>query len=210
MKIRLLTTYTGGSTDGYYILWKPGQSGEELFTAKAAKDTAAATNKVVLEKTITKSYTASTFAIPEFWICNTGSTAPDLTTHKITYGDVGTVTMFWVFSLGNNRGGTNETNGMVTRVYGSSTSTSISKKATNGSVSKPSIKQDAGKNTFTISGTITAQNLAIGDMVAAGTVLSTVSNEEVFESKVGKAFTKFIDNKVINKRINNYTNKIAK
>ena len=36
------------------------------------------------------------------------------------------------------------------------------------------------------------------------------SNEEVFESKVGKAFTKFIDNKVINNRINNYTNKIAK
>lgn len=35
-----------------------------------------------------------------------------------------------------------------------------------------------------ISGTITAQNLAIGDMVAAGTVLSTVSNEEVFEFKI--------------------------
>ncbi len=39
---------------------------------------------------------------------------------------------------------------------------------------------------------------------------STYSDEDVFESKAGKAFTKFINNKVINNKINNYTSKIAK
>lgn len=35
-----------------------------------------------------------------------------------------------------------------------------------------------------ISGTITAQSISVGDMVGAGTVLSTISNKDVFEFKI--------------------------
>ena len=34
-------------------------------------------------------------------------------------------------------------------------------------------------------------------------------DEDVFENKAGKAFSKFVDNKVINNKINNFANKIS-
>jgi hypothetical protein len=73
--LRFYATSTSSNGMNYYVLWKPskGGSGEKLRRIKAA-NAKATTNTTTI--TLTKSYTAKSFAIPEYWLLHTGAMTP--------------------------------------------------------------------------------------------------------------------------------------
>lgn len=73
--LRFYATSTSSNGMKYYILWKPskGGSGEQMRLIKAA-NAKASTNSTTI--TITKTYNASSFTIPEYWLVHTGSMSP--------------------------------------------------------------------------------------------------------------------------------------
>lgn len=90
---RTTATYTyirfvgsgGGYTNGYYVLFDAtSEANSKLLTIKAYGGGWQASGEVK----ITKSYTASTFNIPAFWICCTGAVTPSSAhPYNITYAD---------------------------------------------------------------------------------------------------------------------------
>ena len=92
-------------SDDYYIYWNPGVANKEKFfcVKKSGEDWPDYSDKIKL----TKGATDSSFKIPEFWICHTGSIVNANTLSKsdgiyyITYGDAGKKTVYYYFT--NNR-----------------------------------------------------------------------------------------------------------
>jgi hypothetical protein len=130
------------SDNGYYLLVNPNSSTDEkLYTLKApGKNWSSSVTTTI---TLSKTYTSSTFTVPAYWICNTGSVTPDLAARTATYVASGTMSMYNLF-----KSDSNHRKSYATRI-GSKTVTGI--KAAAGSSPSVSIV-DNGNNTFTISG----------------------------------------------------------
>lgn len=89
--VRFTGKCTSRTTDGYCVLWKPGDSsGERLYQIKTRNS--ATTTQSGSEFTITKDYSANSFPIATWWLCHTGQTSTsdgtlDLTNRKIKFAD---------------------------------------------------------------------------------------------------------------------------
>lgn len=135
-------------SDEYFIFWKPNQKDKEQFFR--VKEHNASWPDYSKTFTLTKTYNASGFSIPEYWICHTGALCNGKTVFEssngylnITYGDASTKTIYWYF--------TNNRKNFKTIVSGS-TLTVSGTVATNVGKGTVSIT-DNGDNTFTLKGT---------------------------------------------------------
>lgn len=140
---RLKYQNTSYSSNGYYLLVNPGKDSEKLYTLKAPGDNW--DDSVTTEITLSKKFSAASFTVPGFWICNTGSTTPNKSARTIEYGSY-SGSFYNCFKDGGPR------EGYVTRV---SSDTQGGIKASDGAASAIKIT-DTKNNTFIISGSITA------------------------------------------------------
>lgn len=157
VKLRFQGARTGSyyGLDRYYILWAPGTSSETLKLLKGSNVDAIATSTF----TVTKTYSEAKFAIPEFWIINTGSVTPNSTLtdgrYTITYyndstGKNQTLLVYKFFKT--ETWWHNSRQSYKTAFSSASTAIASSKTvATNPVPKKPTIT-DNGDNTFTIKG----------------------------------------------------------
>ena len=148
MKVRLCVELADGWSDsayaanGYYLLYSPGATTEKLYTIKAP-DTDWEDGRVIVSFTLGKTYSASNFVFPAFWICNTGSVKPDLTSRTIVYNSY-SGSMYNLFKSGGQR------EGYVTYV---SSKSLAGIKATAGTAPSVSVA-DLGNNKVIISGSL--------------------------------------------------------
>ena len=128
--------------NGYYLLVNPGASSEKLYTLKASGKKWS--EAVTTEMTISKSSSATSFTIPAFWICCTGTPTPNLAARTIVYKDesTGKAVTYNVYDLFKSDGirkayATRASNGTLTHVAAGGSPTC-------------SITQDKGTNTVKI------------------------------------------------------------
>lgn len=129
--------------NGYYILMYPGKEDwEHLFEIKKPSQNNIATGWTTShEYSLSKGYNSSSFTIPDFWFCCTGSATPNLNTRTITYGDYGTQTLYWYCV---------NVRGSWYRSFSQSYINNVPVATTGG---KPTLTiKDNGDNTFTLSG----------------------------------------------------------
>lgn len=100
VKLRFKASTTSNGNDGYYVLWRPGVSGERLLKLKSAGGSVTSSSSF----TLTKDTTAKKYTIPNYWICHCGSETPtgldktETANHTIKYSSNGTRTVYWYFT----------------------------------------------------------------------------------------------------------------
>lgn len=151
MKIRFKIDSTSAywRADEYFIFWRPNDKNDEQFFR--VKEAGVAWPDYSKTLTLSKTYSASGFSIPEYWLCHTGNICNGKTVFTktdgylyMTYGDAATKKIYWYFT--NNRQNFKVTvSAFTTKNIAKSVATDVG----TGTVSIT----DNGDNTFTLKGT---------------------------------------------------------
>jgi hypothetical protein len=166
-KIDNINSSSSWTNDEYFIFWRPGEEDkEQFFRVKKGKTNWPGYSSTF---TLTKSWDAANFKLPEFWLCHTGSICNGKTafTSKdgylyMTYGDAKTKKIHWYFTNNRQNFKTKKSSYTFPKI-----AQSVAKAVGTGTCTIT----DNGNNTFTLNGTKGANgtnNTATGPTLSWG------------------------------------------
>lgn len=166
-KIDNINSSSSWTNDEYFIFWRPNQKNiEQFFRVKTGKKNWPDYSKTF---TLTKSWDAANFTLPEFWLCHTGSICNGETVFTetngylyMTYGDAGTQKIYTYFTGNRQNFKTKKSSYTFPKI-----AQSVAKAVGTGTCTIT----DNGNNTFTLNGTKGANgtnNTATGPTLSWG------------------------------------------